>query len=78
MSLSALVVLAAMIGGTRFFAGPIIGAAVVWVIRSVVSSYTEYWTLILGVLMVAVVMFARQGIVGYLAQLREKRGIIKG
>ena len=78
MSLSALVVLAAMIGGTRYFAGPIIGAAVVWVIRSIVSSYTEYWTLILGVLMVVVVMFARQGIVGYFAELREKRGIVKG
>lgn len=78
MSLSALVVLAAMIGGTRFFAGPIIGAAVVWVIRSIISSYTEYWTLILGILVVVVVMFARQGIVGYFAPLREKRGIVKG
>lgn len=72
MMTSALVVLMALIGGTRIFTGPILGAAVVWAIRSIVSSYTEYWTLILGVLMVVIVMFAREGIVGYLSQLRRE------
>lgn len=78
MTISAMVVLMAMIGGTRVFAGPILGAGVVWIIRSIVSSYTEYWTLILGILMVVIVMFAPQGIAGYLAQLRERYGILKG
>jgi len=80
MMTSALVVLMALIGGTRIFAGPILGVAVVWAIRSIVSSYTEYWTLILGVLMVVIVMFAREGIVGYISQLwREVRyGIPEG
>lgn len=78
MAMSALVLLMAMIGGTRVFAGPILGAALVWVIRSIVSSYTEYWTLVLGVLMVVVVVFAPQGIGGYLAQLRARYGVLKG
>jgi len=78
MTTSAIVVLMAMIGGTRVFAGPILGAGAVWIIRSIVSSYTEYWTLILGVLMVIVVMFAPQGIAGYLARLRERYGTVKG
>jgi len=80
MLTSALVVLMALIGGTRIFAGPILGVVVVWSIRSIVSSHTEYWTLILGVLMVVIVMFARQGILGYISQLwREVRyGIPEG
>ncbi|HEY48746.1 MAG TPA: branched-chain amino acid ABC transporter permease [Dehalococcoidia bacterium] len=78
MMTSALVVLMALIGGTRVFTGPILGAGVVWIIKSVVSSYTEYWTLILGILMVVIVMFAPQGIVGYLAQLKERYGTLKG
>ena len=78
MEMSAIVLLMAMIGGTRAFAGPILGASLVWVVRSVVSSYTEYWTLILGILMVVVVVFAPHGVSGYLVQLRERYGIPEG
>lgn len=78
MMVSTVVLLMAIIGGTRIFVGPVLGAGVVWIIRSIVSSYTEYWALILGILMVIVVMFAPQGIAGYLAQLRERYGILKG
>ncbi len=78
MTTSAIVVLMAMIGGTRVFAGPVLGAGAVWIIRSIVSSYIEYWTLILGILMVVVVMFAPQGIAGYPARLRERYGTVKG
>lgn len=78
MAISAVVLLMVILGGTRIFVGPIIGAGVVWTIRSIVSSYTEYWALILGTLMVIVVMFAPQGIAGYFAQLRERYGILKG
>lgn len=75
---SAIVLLMVLIGGTRVFAGPVLGVGVVWLIRSIVSSYTEYWNLILGILMVVVVMFASQGVAGYLTQLRKRYGILKG
>ncbi len=75
---SAIVLLMAMVGGSRVFVGPILGAGVIWIIRNIVSSYTEYWNLTLGVIMVVVVMFAPQGIAGYFARLRERYGILKG
>ena len=77
LTVSAMVLLMALIGGTRVFAGPIFGAGAVWIIRSIVSSYTGYWNLILGILMVIVVMFAPRGIAGYPAQLKERYGILK-
>ena len=78
LSVSAMVLLMAMIGGTRVFAGPVLGAGVVWIIRSIISSYTGYWNLILGIFMVIVVMFAPRGVAGYITQLRERYGILKG
>lgn len=77
VTVSAIVLLMAMLGGSRYFLGPVLGAGVVWIIRSMVSSYTEYWNLVLGILVVAVVMLAPQGIAGYLAQLRQRYGILK-
>jgi branched-chain amino acid transport system permease protein len=78
LSTSALVLLMAMIGGTRVFGGPVVGAGVVWIIRSVVSSYTVYWNLLLGIVMVAVVMFAPSGIAGYLTGIGKRYGIFEG
>jgi len=75
---SALVLLMAMIGGTRVFAGPVLGAGVVWVIRSIVSSYTVYWNLVLGILMIVVVLFAPTGIAGHLARIGERYGVLEG
>lgn len=77
VTVSAIVLLMAMLGGSRFFLGPVLGAGVVWIIRSMVSSYTEYWNLILGILVIAVVLLAPEGIAGYLAQLKERYGILK-
>ena len=59
---SGLVILMVLTGGVGTFAGPIVGAAVVWLIRSIVSSYTEYWGAILGIILVIIVMFSPQGI----------------
>lgn len=64
--MSGMALLMCLVGGTRVFIGPTIGAVVVWVIRSIVSSYTEYWSFVLGIILIVVVMFAPQGICGYL------------
>jgi branched-chain amino acid transport system permease protein len=68
---SGMALLMCLTGGTRIFIGPAIGAAVIWMIRGIVSSYTENWSLVLGIIFIIVVMFARQGIAGYLLQLRK-------
>jgi branched-chain amino acid transport system permease protein len=70
---SGMAMLMCLVGGTGVFIGPAIGATVVWIIRSIVSSYTGYWSLVLGIILIIVVMFARQGIFGYLAEFRGVR-----
>jgi branched-chain amino acid transport system permease protein len=56
-----------VLGGTHSFIGPIIGSAVYVVLQTVLTGYTEYWALILGVLVIAIVMLMPEGIMGYLA-----------
>lgn len=67
-------------GGTRLFIGPALGAVVIWLIKGIVSSYTENWSLILGLIFIFVVMFARHGIGGYFVQWSNviSRGRTKG
>lgn len=62
ITISGLVVLMVLTGGAGSFAGPILGASVVWVIKSIVSSYTSYWGATLGIILVIIVMFSPQGI----------------
>lgn len=77
---SGMVLLMCLVGGARIFVGPAIGALVIWLIRGVVSSYTENWSLALGLIFICVVMFAPHGIGGYLVQWSSVigRGRIKG
>ena len=66
---SGLVLLMAYIGGIRFFWGPVLGAVVLTLMQSSLSDVTEAWLLYLGVLFIAVVMFAPDGLAGIVAAL---------
>ena len=63
-----------LLGGWFTFIGPVLGAAIVVLLRTFVGIYTEYWTLILGAVLLLLVMFLPQGVMGYF-QERFKRGI---
>lgn len=63
---SGLVLLMAYTGGIRFFWGPILGAVVLTIMQSSLSDVTEAWLLYLGVLFIAIVMFAPDGLAGVL------------
>jgi branched-chain amino acid transport system permease protein len=54
----------AYIGGTGVFWGPIIGSGIFVYLSEYLSSFTDRWELILGLIFIAVVLFAPQGIVG--------------
>ena len=54
----------AYIGGTGYFWGPIIGSGVFVYLSEYLSSFTDRWELILGLIFIAVVLFAPQGIMG--------------
>ena len=64
LSASALVMV--LIGGAGTKTGPIIGAAVVLLLQHWLSSYTQYWSLALGLLFILLITTAREGIHGLL------------
>ncbi len=57
-------VMATLIGGPFFFAGPIAGAAVYLGLKELIVRYTEYWLLVFGLVLLATVLLFREGLVG--------------
>jgi branched-chain amino acid transport system permease protein len=70
---SAEVLLMVILGGAGTLIGPAIGAALIVLLDNVVSTYTERWLLVLGVIYVVVALFAPRGVVGFLRELRGKK-----
>ena len=70
---SAEVLLMVILGGAGTLIGPAIGAALIVLLDNVVSTYTERWLLVLGVIYVIVALFAPRGVVGFLRELRGKK-----
>ena len=60
------VLLATFIGGSGYFFGPVIGAALVSYLQVMLSDITEIWQLYFGLLFIVMVMFAPQGMAGLL------------
>lgn len=54
-----------IVGGTGTLIGPLYGAAILTVLRSVVGSFTEHHHIVIGVLFVIVVIVMPRGIIGY-------------
>jgi len=67
---SGVVLMAAYIGGVRFFIGPIIGAIFVTYLLLALSDLTAVWQLYFGLFFIAIVMFAPGGITGLLMKHR--------
>lgn len=70
---SATPVVMAVLGGLHVFAGPMIGAAVFVVLEVVISGQTEYWPLIMGCIILALVLTLPEGLVGTAALRRAVR-----
>ncbi|MDI3270492.1 MAG: branched-chain amino acid ABC transporter permease, partial [Bacillota bacterium] len=58
------VILMVIIGGSGTLAGPVLGSVVVTALGTLLSSYTQHWLLIFGLLYVAIVLWRPQGILG--------------
>jgi branched-chain amino acid transport system permease protein len=63
------IVFMAVLGGFRNFTGPIIGAIVFNYLKTYAIASTEYWQLLLGVVLVALVLLLPAGIVGTLERI---------
>ena len=58
-----------LLGGMFTFAGPVLGAAIVISLRTFVGSYTEYWTLILGIILILIIFFLPEGVVSLVSKI---------
>ncbi len=56
-------VLAALLGGTQRFAGPLVGAFLLVVFKDVIVRFTVHWSLVLGAVVIALVLGFRGGVV---------------
>jgi branched-chain amino acid transport system permease protein len=64
---SAITLVMVLIGGSNFFVGPVVGTAIVLLLQYGLSSYTEYWGLVLGLMFIALITSAREGVIGIAA-----------
>ena len=58
-----------LLGGWFTFAGPILGAAIIVALRTLVGIFTEYWTLILGIVLILIIFFLPEGVMGFFQKL---------
>lgn len=73
-TLSAKVLVMVILGGATTFLGPAVGAVAITVLEEFVSSYTERWTMLLGILFVSTMMFLPTGLTGIAHRIR-RRGV---
>jgi branched-chain amino acid transport system permease protein len=62
-----------LLGGWFTFAGPMLGAAMIVALRTFVGIFTEYWTLILGIVLILIIFFLPEGVMGYLEKIFKPR-----
>ena len=60
-TLSLEITIMALLGGWFTFLGPMLGAAIIILLRTFVSAYTDYWTLVLGIVSYARYSFLARG-----------------
>lgn len=63
-SMSAEPILMAILGGTGYFLGPFIGSAAFVLLETWITTYTQAWMLVLGVILAVMVIFFRKGLLG--------------
>jgi len=72
-TMSAEPVLMSILGGTGYFLGPLFGAGMFVLLKTIITTYTEAWMLFLGIVLSIMVIFFRQGILGtFLDRWMEK------
>jgi len=60
-----------ILGGVGYLYGGLIGAVALLVLEELVSGYTIHWQLGVGAVLLAIVLFAPQGLAGLLARRRD-------
>jgi branched-chain amino acid transport system permease protein len=72
-TLSLEILIMCLLGGWFTFLGPMLGAAIMVTLRTFVGIYTEYWTLVLGIVLMLLIFFMPDGVLGMLQKLGIRR-----
>ena len=72
LTASAEALLMVISGGTATLLGPLVGAALVVIVKNVASAYIERWNFVLGAIFVAIVVFMPDGLVPGLARIARR------
>lgn len=57
-----------LLGGIYNFFGPLVGSVVYLFLDKVITGYTQYWPLVLGLIIIVLLLFLRGGIAGFIAE----------
>jgi branched-chain amino acid transport system permease protein len=66
-SVSGEIMVMVVLGGMGTLPGPVFGVAVLLLLEEFISRYTEHWMLFLGPILICIILFARKGIYGSVA-----------
>ena len=66
-----------LLGGVYHFLGPAVGSVVYMLLDKIITSYTEYWPLVLGLVIIGLLLFLRGGIVGFVSEKIKTAGQIE-
>lgn len=67
-----------ILGGMSSFVGPLVGAALLTILQTLITSFTLYWPLVLGIMICVVILFLPDGAVGIwkrIMTLRKTRSL---
>jgi branched-chain amino acid transport system permease protein len=56
-----------LMGGINNFFGPVVGSVIYLFLDKVITSYTQYWPLVLGIIIIVLLLFLRGGIAGFIS-----------
>lgn len=65
-------VLVSLMGGSQTFSGPLVGSVVFVVLREIIERFTQNWMLWFGLILLAIILGFRGGIVGASADLLKR------
>ena len=74
-TLSMEIMIMCLLGGWFTYMGPLLGAAVIVLLRTFISTYTVYWALFLGIILMIIIFFIPDGVLGiFQNKLKTKKG----
>ena len=73
LMVSADAMLMVILGGTGTLIGPLLGAIVIVALRNLLSVFIDHWLIVLGLIFIATVFIAPNGVIAWFRSPRHKR-----